>query len=53
MTAAAIARWPITHWSITTDAEGFPAVWHHRRLTQSIQREVPGSGAFDDATVEG
>jgi isoquinoline 1-oxidoreductase beta subunit len=39
--------------SITTDAEGYPAVWHHRVVTQSIQREVPGSGAFDDATVEG
>jgi isoquinoline 1-oxidoreductase beta subunit len=46
---------PLAHHalSITTDSDGFPSVWRHRVVTQSIQREVPGSGSFDDTTVEG
>ncbi len=46
---------PLTHHalSIRTDADGFPTVWRHRVVTQSIQKEVPGAPKFDDTTVEG
>jgi isoquinoline 1-oxidoreductase beta subunit len=39
--------------SVRTDSEGYPAVWRHRVVTQSIQKEMPGAGKFDDTTVEG
>jgi isoquinoline 1-oxidoreductase beta subunit len=38
---------------IRTDADGYPSVWRHRVVTQSIQKGMPGAGKFDDATVEG
>jgi isoquinoline 1-oxidoreductase beta subunit len=39
--------------SIKTDADGYPSLWRHRVVTQSIQKGMPGAGKFDDSTVEG
>jgi isoquinoline 1-oxidoreductase beta subunit len=46
---------PMAHHAlmIRTDADGYPSVWRHRVVTQSIQKGMPGAGKFDDATVEG
>jgi isoquinoline 1-oxidoreductase beta subunit len=46
---------PLTHHAlqIRTDAEGYPSVWRHRVVTQSIQKGMPGAPKFDDTTVEG
>ncbi|HXQ11432.1 MAG TPA: xanthine dehydrogenase family protein molybdopterin-binding subunit [Caulobacteraceae bacterium] len=39
--------------SIRTDADGFPAAWRHRVVTQSIMKGGIVGGGFDDSTVEG
>ena len=46
---------PLTHHlvSIRTDADGYPAAWRHRVVTQSPAAGVPGQMGFDDTTVEG
>ena len=50
---------PIVHHAvrITTDAEGYPATWRHRVVTQSIMKGAPpgapGGGGVDQTAVEG
>lgn len=50
---------PIVHHAlrITTDAEGYPATWRHRVVTQSIMKGAPpgspGGGGLDSTAVEG
>jgi isoquinoline 1-oxidoreductase beta subunit len=50
---------PLTHHAVrvTTDAEGFPATWRHRIVTQSIMKGAPpgspGGGGVDFTAVEG
>lgn len=49
---------PLTHHAvrITTDAEGFPATWRHRIVTQSIMKGAPPgapSAEIDFTAVEG
>jgi isoquinoline 1-oxidoreductase beta subunit len=39
--------------SIKTDADGYPSLWTHRVVTQSVQKGVPGTPELDPATVEG
>jgi isoquinoline 1-oxidoreductase beta subunit len=39
--------------SVKTDADGYPAVWTHRVVTQSVQKGVPGTPELDPSTVEG
>jgi isoquinoline 1-oxidoreductase beta subunit len=49
---------PLTHHSVrvTTDAEGYPATWRHRIVTQSIMAGAPPGapgGGIDETAVEG
>jgi isoquinoline 1-oxidoreductase subunit beta len=46
---------PMAHHAVTvkTDADGFPALWTHRIVTQSVQKGVPGTPELDPATIEG
>jgi isoquinoline 1-oxidoreductase subunit beta len=46
---------PLAHHAIAvrTDAEGFPAAWRHRIVTQSTQKGVPGGKAPDESAFEG
>jgi isoquinoline 1-oxidoreductase beta subunit len=46
---------PLAHHAIQikTDAEGFPAAWRHRIVTQSTQKGVPGSKVPDESASEG
>ncbi|MDR3510099.1 MAG: xanthine dehydrogenase family protein molybdopterin-binding subunit [Caulobacteraceae bacterium] len=46
---------PLTHHAIAvkTDAEGFPAAWRHRIVTQSTEKGLPGSKPPDDSAYEG
>ncbi|HEY8615725.1 xanthine dehydrogenase family protein molybdopterin-binding subunit [Phenylobacterium sp.] len=47
---------PIVHHAVrvTTDADGFPATWRHRIVTQSIMKGSPmGTPKLDDTAVEG
>lgn len=50
---------PLTHHAVrvTTDAEGYPATWRHRIVTQSIMKGAPpgspGGGGVDATAVEG
>ena len=46
---------PLTHHAIAirTDAQGYPAAWRHRVVTQSISKGSLTGGGFDDTTVEG
>ncbi|WP_374469215.1 molybdopterin cofactor-binding domain-containing protein [Phenylobacterium sp.] len=47
---------PLVHHAVrvTTDAEGFPATWRHRIVTQSIMKGSPmGTPKIDDTAVEG
>lgn len=47
---------PIVHHAvrITTDADGFPAAWRHRIVTQSIMKGSPmGTPKLDETAVEG
>ena len=50
---------PLTHHAVrvTTDAQGFPATWHHRVVTQSIMKGAPpgspGGDGVDATAVEG
>lgn len=47
---------PIVHHAvrITTDAEGYPATWRHRIVTQSIMKGSPmGTPKLDETAVEG
>jgi isoquinoline 1-oxidoreductase beta subunit len=39
--------------SVKVDADGYPSVWTHRVVTQSVQKGVPGTPKLDPATVEG
>jgi isoquinoline 1-oxidoreductase subunit beta len=39
--------------SIRADADGFPAAWRHRVVTQSIMKGGIVGGGFDESTVEG
>ncbi|HLK24651.1 MAG TPA: xanthine dehydrogenase family protein molybdopterin-binding subunit [Caulobacteraceae bacterium] len=39
--------------AVRTDADGYPAAWRHRVVTQSIQKGGIVGGGFDDSTVEG
>jgi isoquinoline 1-oxidoreductase beta subunit len=40
--------------SVTLDADGFPAHWRHRVVTQSIMKGSPiGGGKLDESAVEG
>jgi len=39
--------------SVKTDADGYPTVWKHRVVTQSVQKGVPGTPELDPSTVEG
>jgi isoquinoline 1-oxidoreductase subunit beta len=40
--------------SVTLDADGFPAHWRHRVVTQSIMKGSPvGGGKLDETAVEG
>ena len=39
--------------SVRTDADGYPAVWTHRVVTQSVQKGVPGTPELDPSTIEG
>ncbi len=39
--------------SVKTDADGYPSLWTHRVVTQSVQKGVPGTPELDPATVEG
>ena len=46
---------PLTHATVAikTDAEGYPAAWRHRIVTQAPSKGTPGSGGLDPSTVEG
>ena len=47
---------PMVHHTVrvTTDADGYPATWRHRVVTQSIMKGSPtGTPKFDDTAVEG
>jgi isoquinoline 1-oxidoreductase beta subunit len=50
---------PLVHHAvrITTDADGYPATWRHRVVTQSIMKGAPpgspGGGGIDATAVEG
>jgi isoquinoline 1-oxidoreductase beta subunit len=50
---------PMVHHAVrvTTDAQGFPATWRHRVVTQSIMKGAPpgspGGGGIDFTAVEG
>ena len=47
---------PMVHHAVrvTTDAEGYPATWKHRVVSQSIMAGSPtGTPKFDDSAVEG
>ena len=50
---------PMVHHAVrvTTDAEGYPATWRHRVVTQSIMKGAPpgspGGGGVDATAVEG
>jgi len=49
---------PLVHHAVrvTTDAEGYPATWRHRIVTQSIMKGAPAGmsgGDFDATAVEG
>lgn len=47
---------PLVHHRVrvTTDAEGYPAAWTHRIVTQSIMKGAPfGGGGVDETAVEG
>jgi isoquinoline 1-oxidoreductase beta subunit len=47
---------PMVHHAVrvTLDAEGFPAHWRHRVVTQSIMKGAPvGGGKLDETAVEG
>jgi isoquinoline 1-oxidoreductase beta subunit len=46
---------PLTHHlvSIRTNADGYPAAWRHRVVTQSISKGSLTGGGFDETTVEG
>lgn len=50
---------PLTHHAVrvTTDADGYPATWRHRIVTQSIMKGAPpgspGGGSIDFTAVEG
>jgi isoquinoline 1-oxidoreductase beta subunit len=50
---------PLTHHAVrvTTDAQGFPATWRHRVVTQSIMKGAPpgspGGDGVDATAVEG
>jgi isoquinoline 1-oxidoreductase beta subunit len=39
--------------SVRTNGEGYPEVWTHRVVTQSVQKGVPGTPELDPATIEG
>jgi len=39
--------------SVKTDADGYPSLWTHRVVTQSVQKGVPGTPELDPATIEG
>ena len=39
--------------SVKTDSDGFPTLWTHRVVTQSVQKGVPGTPELDPATIEG
>ncbi len=46
---------PLTHHAIgvVVDADGYPAAWRHRIVSQSVQKGVPGAPKLDPAVVEG
>ena len=47
---------PMVHHTVrvTTDAEGYPATWRHRLVTQSILKDSPtGAPKLDDTAIEG
>ncbi|HKP77571.1 MAG TPA: xanthine dehydrogenase family protein molybdopterin-binding subunit [Phenylobacterium sp.] len=50
---------PLAHHAVrvTTDKEGYPAIWRHRIVTQSILKDappgMPGGGGIDFTAVEG
>jgi isoquinoline 1-oxidoreductase beta subunit len=46
---------PLTHHAlrIALGADGLPATWRHRVVTQSIMKDSPMPAGFDDSTVEG
>jgi isoquinoline 1-oxidoreductase beta subunit len=47
---------PLVHHSVRVElgADGFPAVWRHRVVTQSIMKGSPmGGGGLDETSVEG
>ncbi|HEX7887490.1 MAG TPA: xanthine dehydrogenase family protein molybdopterin-binding subunit [Phenylobacterium sp.] len=50
---------PMVHHAVrvTTDAEGYPATWRHRVVTQSIMKGAPpgspGGGGIDATAIEG
>lgn len=47
---------PLVHHRVrvTTDADGYPATWTHRIVTQSIMKGAPfGGGGVDETAVEG
>jgi isoquinoline 1-oxidoreductase beta subunit len=39
--------------SVRTNNEGYPEVWTHRVVTQSVQKGVPGTPELDPSTIEG
>jgi isoquinoline 1-oxidoreductase beta subunit len=46
---------PMTHHAVAVSvgADGFPAAWRHRVVTQSIMKGGIVGGGFDESTVEG
>jgi isoquinoline 1-oxidoreductase beta subunit len=46
---------PLTHHNVAikVGADGFPAAWRHRIVTQSAAKGVPGQSGLDQSTVEG
>jgi len=46
---------PLTHHAIAIklDADGYPAAWRHRIVTQSTQKGVPGAKTPDESSYEG
>jgi isoquinoline 1-oxidoreductase beta subunit len=46
---------PMAHHALAvrTNADGYPEVWTHRVVTQSVQKGVPGTPELDPSTIEG
>ena len=46
---------PLTHTTVAikTDADGYPAAWRHRIVTQAPSKGIPGQSGLDPSTVEG